>query len=177
MQKTHKGKEGWPELWCIFFHSSRIILYITTVLRPAYLSGVSGAKRTAFPIFTGACFTPFLLTLPLFEAPKWSGNIRVGIVHLIFSQIQCNCGCTNYDLLLTYCVNHVYEFTYKAILFGWIQVPPFLCCFYQQIVTGFQTMVWNHIFLCRAHSSGRPADPNYHTGSRAMLVNKNDAYE
>lgn len=37
--------------------------------------------------------------------------------------------------------------------------------------------VKSHIFLCRAHGYGRPADPNYHSGSRDMLVDKKDAYE
>lgn len=47
-----------------------------------------------------------------------------------------------------FCLNHDSEFTYKAILFGWMQAPISVLFLSTVIFTGFQTIVWSLTFSC-----------------------------
>lgn len=112
------------------------------------------SKKEHSPHFPWSLIHPFVLTLPLSEAPKWGGIIRISIIHHIFLQIQCNCGCVNYDLLLIYCVlTMIPSLHTKLSCLDECRLLP--CCAVFLSRDHYRLpdyCVETHIFLCQCHN-------------------------
>lgn len=112
------------------------------------------SKKEHSPHFPWSHIPPFLLTLPLSEAPKRGAIIRIGIIHRIFLQIQCNFGCVNCDWLLIYCVLiMILSLHTELSCLDECRLLPCCAVFLSRDhyrLPGY--CVGTHIFLCRVHN-------------------------